>query len=116
VETELTASLTAALAAGSPVDAPVGGLAADALGARRVGDIGFAVATKYVEQVVLVDDDAVVRAQRRLWDQLRTAVEPAAAVGLAALAERAYRPATGERVGVLLCGANLDPATLAPIP
>jgi threonine dehydratase len=116
VETELTASLTAALAAGSPVDAPVGGLAADALGARRVGDIGFAVATMYVEQVVLVDDDAVVRAQRRLWDQLRTAVEPAAAVGLAALAERAYRPAVGERVGVLLCGANLDPATLAAIP
>ncbi|MDQ1605336.1 MAG: threonine dehydratase, partial [Actinomycetota bacterium] len=69
-----------------------------------------------VEQVVLVDDDAVVRAQRRLWDQLRTAVEPAAAVGLAALAERAYRPAVGERVGVLLCGANLDPATLAAIP
>ena len=114
VETEQTASLTAALAAGSPVDAPVGGIAADALGARRVGDIGFAVATKYVEQVVLVDDDAAVRAQRRLWDQGRTAVEPAAAVGLAALAERAYRPAAGERVGVLLCGANLDPGTLAP--
>jgi threonine dehydratase len=113
VETEGTASLAAALAHGAPVDVEIGGIAADSLGARRVGDIGFAIARRFVDRVTVVDDEAVRQAQRALWENLRIVVEPGAAAPPAALLSGAYRPAEGERVGVLLCGANTDPRSIA---
>ena len=113
VESEGTASLSAALAAGGPVDTPISGLAADSLGARRVGDIGFDLAQRWVEQVVTVSDDAIREAQRTLWQATRLVVEPGTAAGLAALLVGAYEPAAGEHVGLFLCGANTDPAQVA---
>jgi threonine dehydratase len=112
VETEGCQSLHAALDAGEPVDVDVGGIAADALGARRVGSLGFAAAQRWVEGVTLVTDDAVVDAQRRLWSALRIATEPGGAAALAALTSGALRVAPDERIGIVLCGANVDPSTL----
>src|SRR5690606_24291802 len=109
VETEGCATMASALAAGHPVEVEVSGLAADALGARRAGAAGFAAARRWVDRVVVVPDDAVVDAQRRLWSALRIATEPAGAAALAALTTGALRVA-GERVAVVLCGANVDPA------
>ncbi len=109
VETDRTPTMHDALRAGRPVDVEVSGRAADALGARRAGRLGFAAATRWVDQVLLVADDDVLAAQRRLWDRLRVLVEPAAAVGAAALLSGAYRPTAGERVGIVLCGGNVDP-------
>jgi threonine dehydratase len=113
VETEGCPSLHAALAAGEPVDVDVGGIAADALGARRVGSLGFAAAQRWVEGVTLVTDEAVVDAQRRLWSALRIATEPGGAAALAALTSGALRVAPDERIGIVLCGANVDPSELA---
>ena len=104
--------MAAALAKGEPVDIDVGGIAADALGARRVGDLCFATAQRLVDRVVVVDDADVRRAQRELWQRLRLLVEPAGAAAPAALISGAYRPQSRERVGVLLCGANLDPRSI----
>jgi threonine dehydratase len=109
VEPELCPTLTDSLAAGEPVDAPVGGIAADSLGPRRAGRIATAIAERYVERVVLVSDDAIADAQRRLWHDVRTIAEPGGAAALAALTSGAYRPEPGERVVVLVCGANTDP-------
>lgn len=106
VEPESCPCLNHALAAGAPVDAPVGGLAADALGARRVGSLMFPLAQNYIERSVLVSDTAITAAKALLWERLRIVVEPGGAAALAALTTGAYRPAPGERVGVLLCGAN----------
>jgi threonine dehydratase len=113
VEPTGCAALHAALAAGMPVDVPVSGIAADSLGARRVGDIAFAVAGCHVERCVLVEDDAIRAAQRVLWKNLRVFAEPGGATALAALLSGAYRPERGERVGVVVCGGNGDPAALA---
>ena len=99
-----------ALAAGHPVEAPVGGLAADALGARQVGAVMFPVAQAYVAGSVLVTDAAITAAQRLLWDRLRLVSEPGGATALAALLSGAFTPPAGARVGVLLCGSNTDPA------
>ncbi|HVF20652.1 MAG TPA: threonine/serine dehydratase [Mycobacteriales bacterium] len=112
VETESTPTLHAALAAGAPVDVEVGGVAASALGATRIGAIGFAAAQQWVDRSVLVSDDDVVRAQRWLWDETRVATEPGGAAAMAALLSGAYRPAAGERVVAVVCGANVDPATI----
>jgi threonine dehydratase len=112
VETKGTASMAAALANGEPVDTDVRGLTADALGARRVGDLCFAIAQRLVDRIVVVDDDDVRQAQRDLWQRLRLLVEPAGATAPAALISGAYRPESGERVGVLLCGANVDPRSI----
>jgi threonine dehydratase len=112
VETFGTPTLHHALAAGHPVDVEISGLGADALGARRAGEVPFAVARRHVDRVVLVEDQALRDAQRALWSELRVAAEPAGAASLAALLAGAYVPAAGERVGVLICGANVDPATL----
>jgi len=106
VEPESCPALSHALAAGRPVDAPVGGVAADSLGARRVGALMFPLAERSVERCVLVADDAIVRAQQVLWDTLRVVTEPGGAAAFAALLAGSYVPAPGERVGVLLCGAN----------
>src|SRR4051795_8994545 len=113
VEPSQCPTLARALAAGEPVDAPVSGIAADALGATRVGDIAWAVATRLGIESVLVDDDALARARQLLWDEWRIVVEHGAAVGLAALLSGAYKPASGERVAVVLCGGNTSPADLA---
>ncbi len=112
VETEGCTTLAAARRAGRPVDVEVSGLAADALGARRVGELAFVAAQRWVDGVVVVPDDAVADAQRRLWAVLRVATEPAGAAALAALTTGALAD-DGERVAVVLCGANVDPAMLA---
>ncbi len=101
-----------ALRAGAPVDVEVGGIAADSLGARRIGDIAFAVATAADVQVMLVADDAIRRARALLWQRCRIAAEAGGAAALAALTSGAYRPADGERVAVVVCGGNTDPADL----
>lgn len=106
-------TLHAALAAGEPVDVEVGGVAADSLGARRLGAIAWQVALRHPLVSTLLDDEAIRAAQLRLWRELRLAVEPAAALPLAALWSGAVQPAAHERVAVVVCGANLDPATLA---
>lgn len=113
VEPETSCALHAALAAGAPVDVTVSGLAADSLGARRAGALAFEVARRYVDRVVLVSDAQIRDAQRALWRELRVVAEPGGAAALAALATGAYRPAPGERVGVLVCGANCDPGSVA---
>jgi len=106
VEPERAPTLHTALEVGVPTDVEVGGIAADALGARRVGTLAFEIATHYVEKVLLVTDDAIRDAQRRLWEDLRMIVEPGGATALAALLSGQYQPQHGERVGVILCGAN----------
>jgi len=113
VEPEGAPSLHAALAAGAPVDVEVDSLAADSLGAKRAGRLTHALAARYVERVVLVPDAAIAEAQGRLWRECRLAVEPGAATALAALGCGAYRPGDGERIGVLVCGGNVDLASLA---
>jgi len=113
VEPESCASLHAALAAGGPVDVPVSGVAADSLGARRVGDLPYAILSAAGVTSVLVDDQAIVEARRRLWSDYRIVVEHGTAAALAGLSAGAYVPAAGERVVVLLCGANTNPADLA---
>ncbi len=97
--------------AGGPVDVPVSGRAADSLGTRRAGDIAFAVASAgHVDHVVLVDDDAIREAQRAIWRELRMFAEPGGAAALAAVMCGAYVPRAGERLVVLVCGANGDHA------
>ncbi|WP_422773814.1 threonine/serine dehydratase [Plantactinospora sp. WMMC1484] len=113
VEPEGAAALHAALAAGGPVDVPVAGVAADSLGARRVGTIAYELAVGAGVHSVLVTDGQIVEARRLLWSTYRVAVEHGTAAALAALTSGVYRPAAGERLAVLLCGANTDPADLA---
>jgi len=107
-EPELAPTLHDALAAGRPVDAPAGGIAADSLAPRQVGALMFPIAQRFVERAVLVSDDAIREAQHVLWSALRIAAEPGGAAALAALTSGRYRPAPGERVAVLLCGANTN--------
>lgn len=113
LEPEGAPTLHAARAAGEPVDVRVGGVAADSLGAQRIGDIAWGLCQRHVAAAHLLPDEAIRAAQLRIWRELRLAVEPAAALGLAALWTGALRPAAGERVAVVLCGANFDPSTLA---
>lgn len=113
VETPTTAALHAALEAGQPVDVEVGGLAASALGAKRIGHYGFAAARRWVDGALLVSDDDLVAAQQCLWEHARIAAEPAAVAPLAALLSGAYVPDNDERVALIICGANVDPATLS---
>ncbi|MGZ4110492.1 MAG: threonine/serine dehydratase [Actinomycetota bacterium] len=112
VEPAACPTLTDALAAGKPVDAPVGGVAADSLGPRRAGVIATEIAKKHVDHVVLVPDETIVEAQRRLWNDARVIAEPGGAAALAALVSGGYRSDAGERVVVLVCGANTDPASV----
>jgi threonine dehydratase len=108
VETEGTPTLHEALRAGRPVDVKISGIAADALGASRIGVPNFEVARTLVRESVLVDDDAVRKAQRVLWEELHVVAEPAGATGFAALMAGAYKPAPDERVATLICGANTE--------
>jgi threonine dehydratase len=106
VEPEQAPTLHAALAAGSPVDTAAGGIAADSLAPRRVGELMFPLAQAHVERVVLVSDDAIRQAQQALWSTLRVVAEPGGAAAFAALLSGRYRPAPRERIAVLICGAN----------
>jgi len=112
VEPQACPALHDALQAGRPVPAPVSGVAADSLGARQVGALMFPVAQAHVAAAVLVSDDAIRDAQRRLWDTLRLIAEPGGATALAALISGAFVPPPGARVGVLVCGGNADPASV----
>lgn len=105
-ETVTTNAFAAAVAAGSPQDVEVGGLAADALGATRIGELPWAALAGHRAHSVLVTDEDLVEAQEHLWNEFRLIVEPSAATTVAALRSGQYVPASGERVGVLLCGAN----------
>ncbi len=107
VEPEAAPTLTRALEAGRPVDAEAGGIAADSLAPKRVGELMFPIAKRFVERVLLVPDAAIIEAQQALWDALRIAAEPGGAAAFAALLSRRYQPIKGERVGVLLCGGNI---------
>jgi threonine dehydratase len=113
VEPSACPALHDALAAGHPVPSPVGGIAADSLGARQVGEKMFPIAAAHVSAAVLVTDDAIREAQRLLWDRLRLVAEPGGATALAALLSGAWTPPAGARVGVLVCGSNTDPASVA---
>ena len=106
VEPEAAPTLENALRAGHPVDTAAGGIAADSLAPRRVGDLLFPLAQAYVTRVALVTDAAIHQAQQRLWDLLRIAAEPGGAAAFAALLSRRYQPESGERVGVVVCGGN----------
>ena len=112
VEPETCPTLNAALAAGEPIDVEVSGPAADALGARRIGEHCFAL-KDHIDRALLVADDDIATAQRALWEAARIVAEPGGAAALAALICGAYRPAAGERVGVVVCGGNTDPGLVA---
>jgi len=114
VEPDSCPTLAAALEAGEPVDAPVGGIAADALGAGRAGVIGLQIAQRHVDRVVLVTDEDITTARRVMWDEIKALPEPGAAAPLAALLSGAYVPEPDERVGLVICGANADPTSLDP--
>lgn len=106
VEPEAAPTLTRALESGRPVDAEAGGIAADSLAPKRVGELMFPLAQAYVNRALLVSDEAIQNAQAKLWDVLRVVAEPGGAAALAALLSGQYQPRTGERVGVLVCGGN----------
>jgi threonine dehydratase len=106
VEPELAPTLTCALAAGRPVEAPAGGIAADSLAPKQIGELVFPIAQRYVDRTLLVSDEEIRAAQRRLWEGLRFVAEPGGAAALAALLARRYQPQSGERVGVIVSGGN----------
>ncbi len=106
VEPEAAPTLHMALAAGQPVDAPGGGIAADSLAPRQVGKLMFEIAKDHVDHVTLVSDDDIISAQQLIWDVVRVVAEPGGAAALAALISGKYHPAPDERVGVLVCGSN----------
>lgn len=113
LEPEQAPTLYAARAAGRPVDVQVSGVAADSLGAKRIGAIAWDITQQHVPLSLLVPDEAIRKAQQVLWSALKLAVEPAAALGLAALQTGVYAARPQERVALILCGANVDPATLS---
>ena len=109
VEPDGAPTLAHALAAGHPVDAPAGSIAADSLAPRRVGELMFPIAQSYIDRVVLVTDDQIRRGQEFLWHSARIAAEPGGAAAFAALLGGAYEPRANERIGVIVCGANFTP-------
>lgn len=112
VEPETIPTLHAALAAGGPVEVDVSGIAADSLGAHRLGVIAYDIAVRTGVRSMLVTDEAIIAARQLLWDQRRVVIEHGAATALAALTTGAYRPRAGERLAIVLCGANTDPSDL----
>jgi len=105
-------TLVRAREAGEPVDVAVSGIAADSLGAKRIGSLSWPVTQQFVRDALLLEDAAIRSAQQWLWKELKLAVEPAAALGLAALQTGAYQPKADERVCLVICGANVDPASI----
>jgi threonine dehydratase len=114
VEPEQAPTLTYAMQAGKPVDAPAGGIAADSLAPKQVGELMFPIAQKFVKQVVLVSDEAILEAQKILWEKMRIASEPGGAAALAALISGRYIPNHQERIGVLVCGGNTNAVNFSP--
>ena len=112
VEPEGSRALGAALEARAPIDVTVNSIAADSLGAKRVGDLNFEIAQRFVNEVVLVSDEAIAHAQRRLWTDISIVAEPGGAAAFAALASGAYQSRPDERVGILVCGANVNLAAI----
>ncbi|MEL6260878.1 MAG: threonine/serine dehydratase [Cyanobacteria bacterium J06607_13] len=112
VEPVRAPTLYQSLTAGKRTEVEVGGIAADALGSRRVGKMMFPIAQQYISKAVLVEEEAIIQAQKLLWDELRIAAEPAGAVPIAALISGRYQPAPEEKVGVLICGGNVDLSSL----
>ncbi|SDQ94826.1 threonine/serine dehydratase [Actinopolyspora saharensis] len=112
VEPRTIPTLGSALEAGGPVEVDVSGMAADSLGASRLGDLAHEVAVRTGVESVLVEDSDIVAAREHLWDEYRVVVEHGTASAMAALLSGAYRPSAGERVAVVLCGANTDPTDL----
>jgi threonine dehydratase len=106
VEPELAPTLTRAFAAGGPVDAPAGGVAADSLAPRRIGELVFPIVRAHVSEVVVIGEEEIVRAQEVLWRAVRVAAEPGGAAAFGALLSGRYRPRTDERVGVVVSGGN----------
>jgi threonine dehydratase len=106
VEPDGAPTLAHALAAGEPVDAPTGSVAADSLAPKRIGATVFPIVQRFVSEVVLVSDDDILTAQRTLWEALRVVAEPGGVTALAALLSGRYRPARDERVGVVVSGGN----------
>jgi threonine dehydratase len=106
VEPEGAPTLAEALKAGQPVDAPTGSVAADSLAPKRVGELMFPIAQAYIDRVVLVSDHAIRMAQKMLWESLRLVAEPGGCAAFAAILSGAYQPSEGERVGVVVSGAN----------
>jgi threonine dehydratase len=116
VEPEAAPTLANALRAGHPVDSPAGGIAADSLAPKRVGEIMFPFAQAHVSGVCLVPDEAIAQAQETLWKVLRLATEPGGAAAVAPLLTGGYKPQPGERVGVLLCGGNTTAVDFRRVP
>lgn len=114
VEPEFAPTLQRALEAGRPVDSPAGGIAADSLAPRQVGQLMFPIAQKYVRDSILVTDEHIVQSQKKLWETVRIAAEPGGAAAFAALLSGRYQPGAGERVGVVVCGGNTDAVNFAP--
>jgi threonine dehydratase len=112
VEPELAPTLHRAIGAGQPIDVQVGGIAADSLGARRLGSLAYQAVVAQGVQSLLVDEDAIIAARQQLWQDYRLAVEHGGATAHAALLSGAYRPEPEERVVVILCGANTTPSDL----
>lgn len=112
VEPERCPTLRSAMEAGRPVDVAVSGVASDSLGARRLGDLAFAAQEREAPTSVLVTDEEIVQARSMLWSQYRVPSETGAAAAYAALLSGRYVPEDGDRVAVVICGANTDPATL----
>jgi threonine dehydratase len=108
VEPAEAPTLNLALSAGRPVDSPAGGIAADSLAPRQVGRQMFPIAQEYVQSSLLVSDDEIVAAQRRLWEAVRIVAEPGGATAFAGLLSGQYKPERGERVGVVVCGGNTE--------
>jgi threonine dehydratase len=112
VEPDECPTLLVAAMAGQPMDAPTGGVAADSLGARRAGALAFRIMAELGGQCVVQKDDAILHAQRWLWDRLRVVAEPGGATALAAILSGTFLPPAGARVGVVVCGANCDPGSV----
>jgi threonine dehydratase len=106
IEPQAAPTLSYALQAGRPVDSPAGGIAADSLAPKQVGQLMFPIAQRHVQSVILVSDAAILEAQEALWKTLRVVAEPGGAAAFAALLTRQHQPKPGERVGVLVCGGN----------
>ena len=115
VEPTNAAALAHALDAGGPVDVPVSGIAADSLGAKSTGELVYAIAKDKVDSGLLIEDEAIVEAQRILWTRLQLASEAGGATAFAALLSGAYKAEKDERVGVVLCGSNVDLTKLATL-
>lgn len=113
VEAEGSPTLAKAREAGERVTISPGGVAADALGASQIGAIAWEVSQRAIDDVVVVPGQAIMEARQQLWEELRVLAEPGGAAALAALTTRGYVPASDERVAVIVCGGNSDPATLS---